>query len=204
MFHYSFTMNSFTEALQSIDTAILVFINGKNSPFLDEVMTLAGWRFTWIPLYLLFAVIIFHDYRRAGWVIILFAILAVVLSDQVADLIKNEVMRLRPSHQPGVMNLLHYCKNYGGEAQMGGMYGFVSNHAANSASLATYLILLFRTKWITWVLVLWVFLLCYSRVYMGLHYPSDVLGGVILGIITGSFARYIYKLLQRGTSFTDS
>jgi undecaprenyl-diphosphatase len=167
-------------------------------------MTIISGRFTWIPLYLLFAILIIKDNGRGSWLIILFAVIAVVLSDQISNLIKNEVMRLRPSHQPGVMNQLHYVNDSNGEPQMGGMYSFVSNHAANSSSLATYLILLFRNKFVTLGLLLWMLLICYSRIYLGLHYPSDVICGIILGIILGSFARYSCKLLERGTSFTDS
>ncbi len=157
---------------------------------MDQVMMAISGRFTWIPLYLLLVILIYWNYKNKTWLIILFAVLAIIISDQVANLIKNEVMRLRPSHTPGVMELLHFYKNSNGNEYMGGLYGFVSNHAANSACLATFLSLLFRRMYIAWGLIIWAFLLSYSRVYLGVHYPSDVLCGVILGILIGYF---IYK-----------
>jgi undecaprenyl-diphosphatase len=197
-------MSSFIDILKSIDTGILLFINGHNSPFLDTVMMGISGRFTWIPLYLFFAILIIRDYRWSSWLIILFAIVAIILSDQGSNFIKDSVMRLRPSHTAGIMGQLHYCKDSDGTNYMGGDYGFVSNHAANAASLAMYLILLFRRNIITWGLILWVFLICYSRIYLGVHYPSDVAGGVIFGIFTGSFAHKACMLIQRATSMRDN
>lgn len=164
---------------------------------MDQVMMTISGRFTWIPLYLLLAILVVWKYKKQSWVIILFAVLAIVLSDQFSDLIKNTVMRLRPSHTPGIMQLLHYYKNSKGESYMGGLYGFVSNHAANSASLTLYLSLLFRNKFITGILLLWMLLLCYSRMYLGVHFPSDILGGMIVGLFTGFIAYRGCMLMQK-------
>jgi undecaprenyl-diphosphatase len=191
-------MSSFIDTLQSIDDSILLLINGNNSPFMDQVMITISGRFTWIPLYLLFAILIGLKYKKHSWVVILFAILVIIASDQVANLIKNEVMRSRPSHIPNILHLLHIYKNSEGESYMGGQYGFVSNHAANSAALSTYLILLFRNKFVTAGLIIWVLLLGYSRIYLGVHFPSDVLGGMVLGFILGFTAYKCCMFLQKG------
>lgn len=167
---------------------------------MDQVMFIISGRFTWIPLYFFFVILIWLKYKKQSWVLVLFAILAIIASDQIANLIKNEVMRLRPSHVPGILHLLHICKNSEGESYMGGLYGFVSNHAANSAALSTYLILLFKNKFVTGGLILWVLLLCYSRMYLGVHFPSDVLCGIMLGIITGFIAYKGALLLQERIS----
>ncbi len=197
-------MSSFIDTLKAIDTDILVFINSKNSPFWDEVMITISGKFTWIPMYLLFAVLIIRDYRKSAWLVILFGIIAVVLSDQAANLIKDHVMRYRPSHNGLLTGALHYYSDQGKDPYMGGQYGFPSNHAANAASIATYLILLFRNKWVTLGLMVYVFLICYSRVYLGVHYPFDVFCGCLLGLFTGSLAHKTCMLLQRGTSMTDN
>lgn len=197
-------MSSFIDTLKGIDTDILLFINGHNSPLLDQIMIIISGRFTWIPLYLLFAVMIIRDYRKGAILIIIFGGLAVLLSDQAANIIKDHVMRYRPSHNLLLTGKIHLYKDADGGSYMGGMYGFVSNHAANAASIATYLILLFRRKFVTWILIPWVILVCYSRMYLGVHYPFDVFCGILLGIVTGSIAHKSCMLLQRGSSLSDA
>jgi len=106
-------------------------------------------------------------------------------------------MRLRPSHTAGLSNLLHYVKSPNGEAYMGGDYGYVSNHAANAACFAMYMILLFKSRFLSIFLVCWVLLIGYSRIYLGVHYPSDVMGGMALGIVAGWLAYTLSMLFRR-------
>lgn len=113
------------------------------------------------------------------------------LSDQIASgLIKNSVKRLRPSHEPSLMPLIHLSK-----AGPGGMYGFVSSHSANAFGLLTFLFFLLpsKYKWLKIILFCWALLVSYSRIYNGVHYPSDVIGGAIVGILSGGLVGMIFQ-----------
>jgi len=172
---------SLIESLKSIDNAILLWINSRHSYTLDTLMWNASGKYTWIPLYAVFAYFIIQQYGKASWLPILFVVIAVVITDQCSNhLIKDIVLRYRPSHNLLLQSQLHYVNDY-----TGGQYGFVSSHAANTNAFALFMILLFRKNLVTITLICWVALVCYSRMYLGVHYPSDIMGGIILGLITG-------------------
>jgi len=183
-------MSSFTDTLKSIDNAVLLFINGMHTPFLDSFMMVVSNRLIWIPLYLFLVYLIIRKYGKSSWLLIVFGILAVALSDQLAsNLIKNLVMRYRPSHNLWLAPHLHFVADY-----MGGQYGFASSHAANTFALATFIMLIMpKYRNLTIALFCWALLVCYSRMYLGVHYPSDILGGMIVG---GFSAWICYKLWQ--------
>jgi len=172
------------EWLKFIDTRVFLAINGAHNGFFDFVMFWASDRLIWIPLYLFLAYLLFRHYRRRAWILLLFAGLAITLSDQTSvHLFKQVFQRLRPCHEPSVSQLVHLVNG-----KCGGMYGFISSHAANSFALATYLSLLLgkKIRGFTILMLAWALLLCYSRVYLGVHYPGDVIVGAIWGAGIGA------------------
>jgi undecaprenyl-diphosphatase len=184
---------SVIQSLKSIDTALLLWINSRHNDSLDAIMWNASDRFTWLPLYAIMAFFIIRRYGKASWLPIVFTVLAVVISDQCAShLLKNLVMRYRPSHNLFLQDKLHYVNNY-----LGGLYGFASSHAANSMAFAVFMLLMFRKSYIAILLFFYVALVCYSRVYIGVHYPSDIAGGLVVGTISGLITYNAYTFIEK-------
>ncbi len=178
------------ETLKSIDNAILLFINGLHSPFFDRFMMLMSNRFIWVPLYLALVFITYKKFGKKCFFVVLFAGLAVAMSDQLAShLVKNLVMRYRPSHNLILSPKLHIVDDY-----RGGLYGFASSHAANTFALAFFLSMVIpASRKLSIFLFCWASLVCYSRVYLGVHYPSDIAGGVVIGLFSASVMYMVYS-----------
>ena len=174
-----------------IDADLLLWINGHHAPWADTLMWTVSRATTWIPLYALLVYLLWH---RFGWrrtiVYFLAIVLAIGLSDYVSSgLIKPLVCRLRPTHEPLLQPFIHLVNGY-----TGGPYGFVSSHAANTAACALLFSLFYRDRLMTAVMTLYVLLNCYSRMYLGVHYPGDILGGLIVGC---AISALIYVLVVR-------
>lgn len=186
--------------IQDLDESLLLFINGMHNPLLDQIMWTASEKWVWIPFYLLLAYLIFkRDTRRNGAICLLLIMLLITITDQTCgSLIRPMAERLRPSNPANPISaLIHIVNGY-----HGGRYGFPSCHAANSFALSVFLSLYFKRKAITTVMLAYAMLVSYSRIYLGVHYPGDVLGGMAVGstyayLLYLAFSCYRYRNYQR-------
>ena len=195
-----------------IDQQWLLAINGWHSEWADILMWYISKSTTWLPLYALLVGLIVYRFgilspslcregRRGSSLLRVLIILAgfavaVGVSDFVSSgIIKPWVCRLRPTHEPALAGMLHLVNGY-----TGGLYGFVSSHAANTMACALLFALLYRNKYATVGLMLWVALNCYSRMYLGVHYPADIIGGLAIGAM---MATLTYGMVRRLVKHVD-
>lgn len=175
--------NDIIGQLDSVDKATMLALNFDGGGFADIFFYTVSKSVSWIPLALLFLYLMYKDCRSVGKMcaVVLCLAICLTLCDQIASgLIKPIVMRPRPSHAEGVMQFLHYVNG-----KRGGQYGFVSSHAANAFGATLYTSMLLRRRWFTILAIVYSVIVCYSRIYLGVHYPGDILCGAIIGVIVG-------------------
>lgn len=176
--------------LLQIDVAVLHFFNGGGNMLMDQIVWVLTSGLTWIPLYLaLFYIVVRNNETMSQIGLVLFsAFLCVLFADGIVDgIIKPLVARWRPSNDPIIKYTIHVVN---------GMrlkdYGFCSAHAANTMSLAVFFSLLIRSKLMTITLVAWSLVNCWTRLYLGVHYPSDILCGLAIGVLVGLLVYLFY------------
>ena len=160
-----------------IDQQAFFFLNGMHNAFFDAVMYRATAMLLWIPFYLLLLYMVIREYKWQTLIVLVFVAIMILLSDQLCNLVKETVMRLRPSNDPELTGV-HIVNGY-----RGGAYGFYSAHASNNFALAMFLILLMgqRSRLIITLVLIYAIVISYTRIYLGVHYPGDTLCGAIIG-----------------------
>jgi undecaprenyl-diphosphatase len=180
------------EKLLSLDTELFVFLNSLGSENYDGLWSFITKQSNWIPLFLLLLYVIFKKLgAKQTLYLLLFVAVLVTFTDQMTNVFKNGFQRLRPCNNPEIKSFIRIV-------QFRGSFSFFSGHASNSMAVATLLYFTLRQYFkYFWLLFLWPFIFAYSRIYLGLHYPLDILSGYLFGFTSGFLMYKVYKMAQQ-------
>ena len=181
------------EQILEYERETFLWLNGNHNAFWDCFMWLYTGKIVWIPMILFFAFLLFYkkDWKEA-LLVVLSIVLVFALCDQFSSHIcKPYFARFRPTHHPDFMDYVNIVNGY-----RGGEYGFISGHAANSFGFATFLLLLFHSRLFTISILTWSTVMVYSRIYLGVHFISDIIAGILVGILLGFGVYRLYILLR--------
>lgn len=178
--------------LMDIDAEALLAVNGLHDLFQDAFWWMVSAKWSSLLLVLSLLWILLHKNRRHALLVVAMLAVAVLVADQVSSgLIKHLVERLRPTHDPSLENAVHVINGY-----RGGLYGFVSSHAANFFAISTLVSFIMRHRPVAIALYGWALVQCYSRMYLGVHYPGDILGGIVVGLLAGWLVWCLMRWIQ--------
>lgn len=184
------------EVLEDLDRQLLLAVNGSDSLYLDRVVVTLTHAATWIPLYLaLFYMVLKNNDNFRRLLLVLGGVaMCYLLAGAVDDgIVKPMVARWRPTHDPQIGMLVDIVDGY-----RGGRYGFFSAHASNTMCIATFFCWLARSRRLSVTLVTWSLINCWTRMYLGVHFPGDILVGVLWGFSVGTGVYFLYRRLTRG------
>lgn len=180
--------------LYAADKTLLMVFNGSHCPFVDRLAVTLTCGYMWIPLYIALLLLVINNHKTVAQIslVIGMALLAIVLSEGMADLIvKPLVARLRPIHDTLMQDSVQVVNNYRAEG-----YSFFSAHASNTMAVAVFFSLLVKDRLFACTLIVWAIVNCWTRLYLGVHYPSDIIVGVVWGCVSGLFAYTIYNKVK--------
>ena len=180
--------------LIEIDKSLLLYLNSSHTTFLDFIMYWLSNRPIWIPLYAFLIYLLYRDFKNDFWKPLLLVLISIILANTLSvNLFKNVFLRLRPCHEPDLQDLIYLLNG-----RCGGLYGFVSSHAANTFALASSLFFIYdkKRRALIFIMLSWAGLVSISRVYLGVHYPSDVIGGALLGCVISTFIYFISRKIR--------
>ncbi len=180
------------DKIQSLDTQLFIYLNSLGSETYDGLWLMITKQINWIPLFLLLFYLIFKKLgTKQSLYLLLFVAILLVFTDQITNLFKNGVQRLRPCNNPDINTKIR-------AVQIRSSFSFFSGHAANTMAVATFLYQIFKKEFkYFWLLFLWPLIFAYSRIYLGLHYPGDILAGYLCGGILGFLMFKFYRMAQK-------